>query len=96
MFQLALAPPPPGRVALPITNGRNFETYELDVLNEETIDSPMGNLRVLPVRRAPREGEDGITVYLATEYRYLPVRIVHMNRDGTPGGEVIATSIQVE
>ena len=96
MFQLSLAPPPPGRISMPITNGRNFETYELDVLPEETIESPMGVLRVLPVKRVQRAGEDGITVYLATEYRYLPVRIVHMNRDGTPGGEVLATSIQVE
>jgi hypothetical protein len=96
MFQLSLAPPAPGRITLPITNGRNVETYELDVLPEERMDSPMGLLRVLPIRRVTQPGEDGITVYLATEYRYLPVRIVHTNRDGTPGGEVVATSIQVE
>jgi hypothetical protein len=66
------------------------------VLPEETLDSPMGPLRVLPVKRVSRPGSEGITVYLAIEYRYLPVRIVHFNRDGTPGGEVIATSIHVE
>ncbi len=96
MFQLSLAPPPSGRLQMPITNGRNFETYELDVLEEETLDTPMGPLRVLPVQRAPQPGSDGITVYLAVEYRYLPVRIVHANRDGTPGGEIIATAIHVE
>jgi hypothetical protein len=96
MFQLSLAQPQPGRLQMPITNGRSFETYELDVLNEETLDSPMGPLRVLPVKRVSRPGSEGITVYLAIEYRYLPVRIVHFNRDGTPGGEVIATSIHVE
>ncbi len=96
MFQLSLAPPPPGRMQMPITNGRNFETYELEVLGEETLDSPMGSLRVLPVKRVSQPGSEGITVYLAVEYRYLPVRIVHFNRDGTPGGEVIVTSIHVE
>ena len=96
LFQLSLAPPPSGRLQMPITNGRSFETYELDVLAEETLDSPMGPLRVLPVKRVSRPGSEGITVYLAIEYRYLPVRIVHFNRDGTPGGEVIATSIHVE
>ena len=96
MFQLSLAPPPPGRLSMPITNGRNFETYELDVLPEETLDTPMGPLRVLPIKRASRADVDGITVYLATEYRYLPVRVLHFNRDGTPGGEIIVTSIQVE
>ncbi len=96
MFQLSLAPPPPGRLSMPITNGRNFETYELDVLPEETLETPMGPLRVLPIKRAPRADVDGITVYLATEYRYLPVRVLHFNRDGTPGGEIIVTGIQVE
>jgi hypothetical protein len=96
MFQLSIAPPAPGRVQMPITNGKNFETYELDVLEEQTLETPMGPLRVLPVKRVSRPGSEGITVYLATEYRHLPVRIVHFNRDGTPGGEVIATSIHVE
>ena len=39
---------------MPITNGRNFETYELDVGAEETIETPMGALRVLPIKRAQR------------------------------------------
>jgi Protein of unknown function (DUF3108) len=96
MFQLSLAPPPRGRIQMPITNGRNFETYELDVLDEETLETPMGALRVLPVKRAAGPSADGITVYLATEFRHLPVRILHFNRDGSPGGEIIATSIRIE
>ncbi len=96
MFQLSLAPPPRGRIQMPITNGRNFETYDLEVLDEETLETPMGELRVLPIKRAPGPGVDGITVYLATEYRHLPVRILHFNRDGSPGGEIIATGIRIE
>jgi Protein of unknown function (DUF3108) len=96
MFQLSLAPPPRGRVQMPITTGRVFETYELEVLDEEILETPMGPLRVLPVKRVPRPGLEGITVYLATEYRHLPVRVLHFKRDGTPGGEIIATAIRVE
>ena len=96
MFQLSLAPPPRGRIQIPITNGRNFETYDLEVLDEETLETPMGTLRVLPIKRAPGPGVDGITVYLATEFRHLPVRILHFNRDGSPGGEIIATGIRIE
>lgn len=96
MFQLSLAPPPRGRIQMPITNGRNFETYDLEVLDEETLETPMGELRVLPIKRAAGPGVDGITVYLATEFRHLPVRILHFNRDGSPGGEIIATGIRIE
>ncbi len=96
MFQLSLAPPPRGRIQMPITNGRNFETYDLEVLDEEVLETPMGELRVLPVKRAAGPGADGITVYLATEFRHLPVRILHFNRDGSPGGEIIATGIRIE
>lgn len=96
MFQLSIAPPPRGRVQMPITTGRVFETYELEVLDEEMLETPMGQLRVLPIKRVPRPGLEGITVYLATEYRYLPVRVLHFKRDGTPGGEIIATAIRVE
>ncbi|HTE15616.1 MAG TPA: DUF3108 domain-containing protein [Burkholderiales bacterium] len=95
MYQLSLAPPPRGRLQMPITNGVRFERYEIDVLDEEIITTPLGNLRALPVKQVRRQGRESIEVWLAAEYHYLPVRIRVMNRDGTPGGEQIATEISI-
>ncbi|MBM3343331.1 MAG: DUF3108 domain-containing protein [Betaproteobacteria bacterium] len=95
MFQLSLAPPPKGRLTMPITNGTRFENYDIDVLDEQTIDTPIGRLRTLPVKRAARAGREGIEVWLAADYHYLPVRIRVTNRDGSPGGEQIATEINI-
>ena len=95
MYQLALAPPPPGRVQIAITNGSRFENYALDVLAEEMLDTPMGAIRALPVKQVRREGGESMEVWLAADYRYLPVRIRFIGRDGVPVGEQVVTEINI-
>lgn len=95
MYQLSLAPPPRGRVQIPVTTGVGFESYELDVLDEEILETPLGKLRVLPVKQVRRLGSESIEIWLAAEYHYLPVRIRFIGRDGTPGGEQVVTEISI-
>jgi len=95
IYQLALAPPPPGRVRLLITNGSNLETYELDVLQEESIETPLGTLKALPVRQLRHPGEESIEFWLAADYRYLPVKIRFIGREGEQSGEQIVSEIRV-
>jgi uncharacterized protein DUF3108 len=95
MYQLSIRPPSPGRLRVPITTGTKFETYELDVLPEETIDTPLGALRALPVKQVPKLGKDTIQIWLAAEYRYLPVKVRFYNRYGEPAGEQVVSDIRV-
>jgi len=95
IYQLALAPPAPGRYRLPITTGSKFETYEIEVRSEEDIETPLGTLRTLPIRQRQRPGTESIEIWLAAEYRYLPVKIRYFNRDGEPVGEQVASDIRV-
>jgi hypothetical protein len=95
MYHLALAPPAPGRIVLPVTNGYRYETYEIDVLPEETIETPMGQLRALPLRQVHRQGAESLAVWLAVEYRHLPVRVRFFDREGHPSGELVASEIAV-
>ena len=95
MYQIALDPPPMGRFRRSVTNGRAMDIYELDSLPEETIETPLGTLRVLPVRQMRKPGEESLELWFATEYRYLPVRIRFFNRDGEPQGEQIVTEIRL-
>ena len=74
-----------------VTNGSRLETYVLEVLPEEKIDTPLGLLRTLPVRQVRTKGAEGVDLWLATEYRHLPVRIRFYGRDGEPAGEQIVT-----
>jgi len=95
MFQLALLPPAPGRITLPFTRGRQLETTSFDILPAETIDTPLGRLRAVPVIQVRENGRESLAVWLATEYRNLPVRIRFFNRDGEPSGEQLVNAIQV-
>jgi hypothetical protein len=95
MYHLALSPPAPGRIRLPVTNGSRFETYELDVLDEERIETPLGVLRALPVKQVPRPGAESIAVWLAVDYRHLPVRLRFFDRDGRQTAEQVVDQIQI-
>lgn len=95
MYQLAIAPPAPGRLQMSVTNGTRVEIYVLEVLREQKMETPLGELRVLPVRQVRTPGEESIDVWLAVEYRHLPVRIRFHDRDGLPSGEQIVTEIRL-
>jgi hypothetical protein len=95
MYQLSLDPPAPGRFRQTVTNGSRIETFDLDALPEETIQTPLGALRALPIKQVRRAGEESLELWLATEYRYLPVRIRFFDRDGEPQGEQLVTEIRL-
>lgn len=95
MYQLALAPPAPGRIRFPFTRGARLDMVSFDVLPAETIETPLGRLRTIPVIQV-REGEnESLAVWLATDYRNLPVRIRFYNRHGEVSGEQLAGEIRV-
>lgn len=95
MYQLALAPPPPGRLHLPFTRGRKLDQASFDILQPETIETPLGRLRTIPVIQVRAAGNESLAVWLATDYRNLPVKIRFYNRDGEPSGEQLVTEIRV-
>lgn len=95
MYQLGLMPLTPGRIVLPITNGWKFERYELEVGLEETLQTPFGDLRAVPVRQVRRANEESIELWLAPAYRWLPVRIRFFDREGQPAGEQLVSDIRV-
>jgi hypothetical protein len=95
IYQLALDPPAPGTRRVSVTNGTRLDTYVLQVMPEEKIETPLGVLRALPIRQVRSPGEESVDLWLATEYRYLPVRIRFYDRDGEPQGEQIVTGIHL-
>jgi len=95
IFQYVLAPPAPGRYRVPITTGTRFEVYEIVVSGEERIETPLGDLRALPIRQLPRPGEESVEIWLAADYHYLPVWIRHFNSSGNFSGEQVVSEIRV-
>jgi len=95
IFQFVLVPPSPGVYRVPITTGTRFEVYDIVVSGEERIETPLGTLRTLSVKQMPRAGEESIEISLAAEYRYLPVRIRHYDREGNYSGEQVVREIRI-
>lgn len=95
MYQLGLTSLLPGRIELPITNGWKLARYELVIGEEEQLETPMGMLRALPVRQVRHPGEESIDLWLAPEYRLLPVRIRFYDREGNPSGEQLVSELRI-
>ena len=95
MYQLGLKPLPEGRIEVPITNGWKLERYQLDIGPEELLQTPFGTLRALPVKQVRRAGQESIELWLATEYRLLPVKIQFFDRQGERSGEQLVSDIRV-
>lgn len=95
VYQYVIAPPAPGRYRVPITTGAGLEVYEVDVAPEQDLVTPVGTVRALPVRQVARPGEESVEVWLAADYRYLPVRVRHFDRQGNYAGEQLVSEIRV-
>ena len=95
IYQHAVMPPVPGRFRVPVTTGSRFDIYEIEVTAEESIETPIGTLRALPVKQLPKPGMESIQIWLAMEYRYLPVLIRHYDREGRFSGEQVVSEIRI-
>jgi hypothetical protein len=95
MYQLGLTALQPGHLEVPVTNGWKLEQYQIEIGTEESIDTPLGKLRAIPVRQIPQPGKESIELWLATEYRMLPIRIRFFDRNGQPAGEQLVSDIRV-
>lgn len=94
-YNLALSLPAPGRITLPFTRGSRLEMVSFDVLPAEPIETPLGRLLAVPVVQVRTAGQESMALWLASDYRNLPVRIRFFNREGELSGEQLVSEIQV-
>lgn len=81
-FQLALtAPPPDGRLAYTVFNGKKLRDYVYEVRGEERLETPLGTLRTLHLARVA-DGDGRFEAWLAIDRHYLPVRVLKRDEDG--------------
>lgn len=91
-FHLGFMPDPKLATRLPIATGKKYAIYPLDAVGDEEIELPMGRVHTLHVRSA---GEQTTELWLAYDYFLLPVKIRHVDRQGSSFVQV-ATNIQVD
>lgn len=81
-FQLALsAPPPDGRLAYTVFNGKKLRNYLYEVRGEEILETALGALRALHLARVS-DSDGRFEAWLAVDRYYLPVRVLRSDDRG--------------
>ncbi len=67
-----------------IADGGKLKTYNIGVIGEETITTPLGKITTVKFTRIKNvDKKRKTTLWCAPELNYLPVQIEHVEKDGT-------------
>jgi hypothetical protein len=83
-------------VSISVGNSRKIEHYDFEIAANEDIQTTMGNIHTIHLRKVHQPNEEGLEVWLALEYRLFPVRMRMIEKDGKVSGEAIITEIHAE
>ncbi len=70
------------RIELMIATGKNYGRYAYEAVADEKIATRFGELRTWHIKTAALPGEQAMELWLASDYRNLPVRIRFIDRKG--------------
>src|SRR5574340_1549997 len=93
-YHLALTAPHSGTVRLFITNGRKLDSYDYEVIGEESLETPLGPLVTQHLARRRGTSGEGAEIWLAVDYHYLPVKARLIDKKGDIA-EQVASEIRV-
>jgi hypothetical protein len=82
-------------VTINIATGKKFEEYRFEIMFAETLNTPMGELQTVHFRKLHHPNEEGLEIWFAQEYRFLPVKMRYIDHAGKIGAEAIITDIGV-
>jgi len=60
-----------------------LKAYQFEILGEDIADTAAGNFKAIKWKRTRKQGKRTTIMWLAPELHYLPVRIQHIEKDGT-------------
>jgi hypothetical protein len=83
------------RLDFPMTDGRRFTHHQYLVTPGVEVDTPLGRIAALHLVKQTEPDGSGTEIWLAREHRFLPVKMVIRESNGTRY-EQIATRIEVK
>jgi hypothetical protein len=78
-----------------VSNGRKIEQYAFEIATDLEIDTPLGKLLTVRLRKMHGPNEEGLEIWLAREYRLFPVKIRFIEKNGEITGEAVISDIRV-
>jgi hypothetical protein len=94
LFQFMFVPPL-DRMQYPLTNGRSLNIYDYLFVGEDEIETKLGKLNAVHIAKSSGEMDEKTEVWLATDYRFIPIKILKIAKDGS-GFELVATRIDTD
>lgn len=83
MYQfMFLQPDRPQLLQLTRTNGRKVEQHSYAVTTGVQIETPLGRMTTVHLVRQHQPKEDGVEVWLAPQYSYLPMKLLILDDKG--------------
>jgi hypothetical protein len=82
------------RLEFPMTNGRKLDNYVYTVQPGGDLDTRLGRMATLHLVKQHRADENVAEIWLAPQYRFLPVKLLIQEEDGTRYEQVI-TSLEL-
>jgi hypothetical protein len=80
---------------LAMTNGRKLDHYLYTVQAGVEIETRLGRTTTLHLVKQHRPDESGIEIWLAPQHRYLPVRLLVLEKGGSRYEQVI-TALEIK
>lgn len=94
-YQLAQRPLNAEGIQIALSNGRNINQYHIALGEEGSISTAMGELRTVSLSKVHGANEEGLIIWLALEYRLLPVKILYLDKSGAVSANMLITDIRV-
>jgi hypothetical protein len=94
LFQFMFVPPL-DRMQYPLTNGKSLNTYDYLFVGEDEIETKLGKLNAVHIAKSSGEMDEKTEVWLATDYRFIPIKILKIAKDGS-GFELVATRLNTD
>jgi len=82
MYQFMFEPPLT-KMKIYITNGKNYKPYDYSYIGEEVIQTEVDKILTMHIAKFNYNNEERIDLWLAKDYRYLPIKIRKTEKDGS-------------
>jgi hypothetical protein len=76
-----------------VVNRGKHKTYRVEKMGEEVIDSPVGKLNTVKLRRSREDSDSETIVWLAKDWNYLIVRLEQTDEDDTYSLELLSATL---
>jgi hypothetical protein len=82
MYQFMFEPPLT-KMKIFITNGKNYKSYDYSYIGDEIVESETDKMLTMHIAKFNYSNEERIDLWLAKDFRYLPVKIRKTEKDGS-------------